>query len=501
MRFFSLNQRSMKIVAIVSIYLSIISGRFSFDRLFSLLPLPGWIELRFCFAFTAAIACLFLWRGGRHYEWRFHPHAILCLAMLFVLYLYFVLNVIFLGDVSHLGLFLSDTLIVLVSSLLIMILFDSEADVFIFAYAAEALGILLFLLAVLGVGNPELHGSGWAPIGGGSTFSRITYLTFCCAIFLWGRKDTKYPYVHLLIAALGLYATFASLQKAALLGGLIVILTFLLWLSSIKAYRKAIVILVLTATVLLCYSQHSGPMMMARVNEALSYTSASTSEHWTVDILRKIQSGNVKSFSDLTIEQQKKISAYLTLSDVPDTVQEEIRKSESGGAENNLHLLTSHLANMSRTIPIVDRSDRIAIAFYAWELFKKDWLFGNGIGNFHYSSIHKYTKKIETYSYPHNLFLEIAATSGIIGLLIFSGILFITIVLIQQRLFCHANILFLFGYQMFVFITAMYFGDSYDFRLYWYLAFVILATYKVEKSPSSMLNMTLYRATEKNSTD
>jgi hypothetical protein len=39
---------------------------------------------------------------------------------------------------------------------------------------------------------------------------------------------------------------------------------------------------------------------------------------------------------------------------------------------------------------------------------------------------------------------------------------------------------------MFVFITAMFFGDSYDFRLYWYMGFIMLASYKVEKSPASI---------------
>jgi O-antigen ligase len=462
-----------------------LSGRFSFDRFVIQTDYSEWLQLRLWFILLAAIVCAILLREKGEREWEPNKNVILYLISLFILCVYMIVNISFLGN-SQMGMsYLSDTLLVIASLALISILFHSESDLVVFAVAAEVIGMFLFLLCLLGFGNPDLNGIGWAPIGGPVTFYRIEFLSFCSALYLYRRTTHRSSILHLIVAALGLFSTLASLSKAAMLGAAVVILISLFWLLSKKEYRTAIVIIVLTMVVFLSFTHFKGTLMRARIDEASSnmlVRGASIwdihSEHWAFKILRKYKSRAKIDFADLDREQQEELLAFVTLSSLSHDEKEKT-KNRLLSTTYASREFASWLEYTTRVVILSDRTDRITMALRAWGLFKNNRWFGIGIGNYRFAVVNTYTKEIEVYSYPHNIVLEIAATTGAVGVLIFGGLLFLSALFLQQRLFYHMPLLFLLGYLVFVFITALYTGDNYDFRLFWYMTTMILVSFNM----------------------
>jgi len=83
------------------------------------------------------------------------------------------------------------------------------------------------------------------------------------------------------------------------------------------------------------------------------------------------------------------------------------------------------ITEVKKTIPNIERfslnnaknvsvNNRLKLYSDAWQLFKNKPLFGIGTGGF----------QTGEYNYPHNIFLEIAAENGLLGLIIFFGFLF-----------------------------------------------------------------------------
>jgi len=143
---------------------------------------------------------------------------------------------------------------------------------------------------------------------------------------------------------------------------------------------------------------------------------------------------------------------------------------------------TATIAGTSRELLIIDHSDRLRLAFHALESFKKNWLYGSGFGNFRVSYVNAYSGELGIYRYPHNIALEIAAATGILGLSLWCGALFLFQVFVAQRLSVYPGLLFLSGYMNFVLLTALFFGDIYDFRMYWLVGLIIIvAAHRVEK--------------------
>lgn len=94
-----------------------------------------------------------------------------------------------------------------------------------------------------------------------------------------------------------------------------------------------------------------------------------------------------------------------------------------------------------------------------------------GIGNFVFFELNYYAiGGIDSYYYPHNLILDLLASMGIVGFLLFGLVLFVLLILVRQQMRLVPELLFVKGYLLFILITAMVAGGFFDFRIFWFIA-------------------------------
>jgi O-antigen ligase len=364
--------------------------------------------------------------------------------------------------------YLVDVLMILVDLFLILNLIKTEGDIVIFAGIAEGIGVLLFVFCLLGFGRPELSGPGWAPFGGPFTFYHIEFLTFCGALYLSRKSPVKrIRVVHLIIAAIGLFSSYSSLSKAAFVGIFAVTLYYMFWLFSIRKVKHAIGIGALVISVFTFFYLIQGKIVKARVAE---FEGVGAGGFDPGNLLERMLPG-ISIYDDLrwdalTIDQRNKLINMVELFDL---------KWFPPYTKENLERLKEFI---NRVVIQYDASVRVRLILHAWKLFKSDRWFGAGIGNYLVEAINMYTKRVEKYIYPHNILLEIAASTGLLGLTIFSAALLISLAMSQRLLLGDENILYFSGYQIFMLVTAQFSGDAFDFRLFWFITLILISSHQ-----------------------
>lgn len=481
-------RKLLHIAAIASLFIGVFAGRFSLGRLFYGIQGDGiqgeWLQLRVLgIVFSAIfIITLVLIKGVENRKPS--AQAILYLSCLGLLHISLILNAYFLGNAQVQAGYRLDGIIVLASFILAIFLFRSPMDLRILAHIAEATGIMLFTLAIAGFGNPELNGLGWAPIGGPITFYRIEFLAFCSALYLFATASTRVGKVfHLAVSTLALFATFMSLSKAPLVGATVVIAYFTFWLFSKRKYERLGFIYVVTIVSGTAFYIFGGAIIQARI-EALDLAkppSSTIAKPPTSTIakpitlaelieVKKIYMGDVK-FESLSKSQQARIIAL-------DIVL-------GGGAPDYRTDLPAFIRHADRMVVMYDPAYRLHLFVHAVNMFRMHKWFGGGIGNYNYYGINMYSTQFEEYKYPHNILLEILFTNGLVGLAFFAITLLIAASLMQRVLFRHDAAIFYIGYVIFVFVTSLFSGDIYDFRLFWFVALVLILSHLATSIKSS----------------
>jgi O-antigen ligase len=454
----------LKVGCLVALFVAIFSGRFSFVRFADELARSDWLQLRFWFSALALAGWAALQRhGDRSSRLRLGAELIIWLALFFLLYAYLLANVVVLGDASSVAGQITDIAITATQAWLIIQIVRSETDLAWFARIAEGVGVVLFILCLAGFGNPDVNGASWAPFGGPITFYRLEFLAFCCALYLYAREGEPLPLLHLLVAAIALFSTLASLSKTALFSAVIAAALILFWFVSVRRWRQALLVGVTVAIALSAFASLRGKIMAARVNEAVETPIALLGDEqagrrdWPVAVLRRIQAGENVRFADLPAWQQRYIRAVVT--------------------DDNLDKLPlpAILENVNRLVIYQDSTARARLWSEAWFLYRSSPWIGVGIGNYLIEDINRYSKEIELYRYPHNIVLEMAAFTGTVGVVLFSLLALHSLVCVTRRAMKQPALVCAMAYLVFVLATALSSGDYFDFRVFWLFALLVLA--------------------------
>src|SRR5688572_11108324 len=232
----------LRVGCALALFIAVFSGRFSIARFVDETARVDWLQLRLWFTGLAALGWVLLLYHGSQLRRHFGRDLGLWLGLFALFYLYLIANAAFLGAPETAAEHVADILIIGVQAFLIVQIVRAEEDLAWFARIAEAVGVLLFLLCVAGLGNPDLNGAGWAPFGGPTTFYRIEFLAFCSALYLFARDARRFALIHLAAAAIALFSTLGSLSKIALLASLIVVTYFLFRLLAARHWRQAIAV-------------------------------------------------------------------------------------------------------------------------------------------------------------------------------------------------------------------------------------------------------------------
>ena len=451
---------ALRVACLLALFVAIFAGRFSFARFFDESARSNWLELRVWFTALAMVGWMALaHRENGTLERGLRSDLRLWLSFLALFYAYFLVNALVLGNPVFASQNVADILVTAAQAFLALRIVRSEVDLVWFARIAEGVGMVLFVFCLAGFGNPEVNGVGWAPFGGPATFYRIEFLTFCCALYLYTRDREPVAYLHLPIAAIGLFSAFASLSKVAFVASLVVVILGTFWLLSTYRRKHALLLLFTAGLTLMVFSELRGELLKARVNEALSAPSLvlEAKQEWPLAVMRRIESGEKVTFYDLPARQQEFLRLIFT------------------GADLERFPLPTILQKLSRVMVYDDSSARGRLWLHAWELFRTNPWLGAGIGYYSVEQINLYTKRIESYRYPHNIVLEVAAATGLVGLSLFALLIFDTFVLLQQRVMKDPSLVFVTGYPLFILIAALASGDYFDFRVFWLFTLIVLA--------------------------
>ncbi len=477
-----LRQHPLRYLGMALVFVAIFSGKFSFDRFVAETSRTPWLELRIWASVLACAVAFFLIYRGHLKIPAFRKELLLGLAFIVLLHGYFIVNAVLIGDVTRQAEYILDFSLLLLWAFLVVFYFRSQADLIVFSIIAEAVALTLFILALLGWGNPDLNGEGWAPLGGTITFYRIEFLAFCAGLYLSTLTTATYSKgIHLMVAGIGLFSALASLSKAAFIAAFCVALVAIFNLLSVKQYQRAAGIATITCAVFFGFFWIKGDLLQNRVERATGSTltvrpaepavcpAGITPPPWSLlhaystRILEKIQLQQAISIDDLTEEERTQLR----------TLWQVFKKDD---LPHYLADLKPFLLSINGIVVLKDGTTRLPMALTAWDAFVPHKWFGIGVGNYIYQGFNSCTDVIDIYRYPHNIILEILATTGLFGIVLFLGAVFYFQVLLRRYFLRDSASICLAGYGMFIIITALFAGDIYDFRLYWYIGLIILVT-------------------------
>lgn len=489
----------LHVFGILLIFIAIFSGKFSFDRFLVETSRISWLELRIWASVLACVVVLLLVRRGHLKLPVLTKESVIGLTLLALLHGYFILNVALFGNTTRKAEYILDFSLVLLWAFLIVFYFRSQRELIIFSIVAEAAAIILFILALLGWGNPELNGYGWAPFGGPITFYRMEFLAFCAGLYLFRMSTTAYTKgLHLLVASIGVFSAFASLSKAAFIAALCVTLFVTFNLLSVKRYKQAAVVAAITCGISFGFFLVKGDLFQKRIEwatgSAIPVRPAETapspakpapspepamrpgnpaSPSWnpqyaySTRVLEKIQHHTITTIDELTELEQAQLRAIWQV-------------FKEGDLPTSMKDLKPFLISINGMVVLNDGTSRLPMALAAWDAFLSHKWFGIGIGNYVYKSFNSWANVIDSYYYPHNIVLEIIATAGLLGIAIFFVVIFYFLVLLRQR-FAHWELSVYFtAFGVFIFLTALFSGDLYDFRIFWHVGLITLVCFHVD---------------------
>ena len=422
----------LDILASLLIVVVVFAGKLGIDRLVPAIDHSPLFEFRF-WSILGALAIM--WHGRATVAWaRAREPALLALtalcAMLWVRGL-FGHGPGFAEKSLDMVYLLAQCMVVLVSTRRQLVLMAAWAILF---------AMLLFLLAAYGVGDPQLNGEGWAPIGGPTTFYRIEFLGVCLCWCFYRVLGPRYWVLPIAAIAL-LFGTLASLSKIALPGATLVLTVFTLNHLRRKDWRSAALVVAASVAPILIWQSTKAETMQRRMDRALIAHAPGTIT---------AAPGKPRVGTDFEIQTNYCIGHA---------------PGETTAGDGPANCITGYF---------VDRSSRLVFAAHALAGIAAKPLFGQGVAAFALHMPNPQTSKTEVYRYPHNIVLEIAFEAGLIGaglLLLALGALFWLSI---RAAWAEPVGLYLLGYMVFMLLSALVSGDFYDSRLLWVAGFALI---------------------------
>lgn len=436
-----------------------ISGKLAATKfLGSVLPAPL-LEIRL-WATIAAAGLLLPFAHSIRWN-RFNIHIF---GSILVLVIYIILRAPF-GATDLTALKVVD-LIYLILFCCLMLVIASDAARFIVCGTTILISSgILFVLALTGIAtNPELNGAGWAAIGGPLTFYRLEFLGFSCALWMLLRNKS-HPAIGTILLGGFLFATLASLSKAAYGATTIVLLVLTAGLIVQRNWR-ALATLVVTALVVFAgWHTFLSSNFYTRTSSAFTSQQAEPTEKDLAEIEKRYR---LAPPSDKPAEDLK--------SDATTPERERLNKDNflapgfSFSTEFRWCVLDAPVGTEQATITchkktMIDKTQRL---FFLFKALENPTLFGHGIANFRVFALNPGADyRLEQYTYPHDVIAELLYDAGIVGVGLLIVALMFSLAGFFRFLVHDYALLALGGFALFVFISALAGGDFYDFRLFW----------------------------------
>lgn len=367
------------------------------------------------------------------------------------------------------------------------------------AYTLIGLALVYLAIAVAGqifpaLGSEVNFGLGWGPVGGPITFNRVQFLAFCVAMCLARGSAIRY----LVYGALGcifLFATIASLQKAALLSAALTILfiaAHLLWNRRYIQLASLLFIGLTASTALLSiYGDRlsyrierltepgQGTPDVAAVPQAeiLAESAVTPAVIELPEVLPADTGSTVPMKPPAPIEviepEPQEVDSPLFI--VPDVPQPTTAFTIDAFTILLRYCVYDHPhvegnAQPQLSCPAVelnDRSTRLVFWAEAVRAASRSPIVGNGIGSFQVTVVNNSTMRPDTYPYPHNLILEIASEAGAVGVVLLFLALFAAAFAPATSPASVTTRIYVMAFMVFLFLGTMFSGDFYDSRLLW----------------------------------
>lgn len=303
-----------------------------------------------------------------------------------------------------------------------------------------AMGLILFVIALLGLARPVGGAYGWAPVGSPITFYRLEFLavitTLVFAGFLAHRPRWRATWY--VLAAIMTYGTLASTSRIAPLA-LVVAATWLgVGLLAKRNYRPVLWLI--------------GGMVVVMVLAGALRGQLLTSRYF--HIFKRTQSESALTMAKRPAAPAPPKARRTTPAAVPPA---------------------------GESIAVTDRTGRIGMFVLAMQLTVERPLIGAGPNGFYYRKVTHLSKgakrrrglkhdPVEIFRYPHNVMLEMLAFGGTTGgMLLILAIIGPLVPAIRAGA-GNNHALTLSAYLPFALFVSLVSGDIYDLRLFWYVA-------------------------------
>lgn len=430
---------------------------------------PSWLlEIRLWATIAAAGLLLPLASSIRWNRWNAYTF-----GSIFILVAYLILRAPF-GATDLTALKVVDLIYLVILCYLMLIVASDAARLAICGATILIASGVLFVLALTGVAtNPGLNGMGWAAIGGPLTFYRLEFLGFSCALWVILRNK-YYPAVGIILLGIFLFATLASLSKAAYGGTIIVLLVLAAGLIAQRNWRPLATLVIISFLVFAGWHTFLASNFYTRTNAAFSSQQPAPTEEDFAKIEKRYQfssssdeagadqiSGSTETWGKATSDKRRLSKnnflapGFSFLTEFRWCVLDNPKGTEQA-------TVTCHKKT------IMDRTQRL---FFLFKALEAPTLFGHGIANFRVLALNPGEGyRLEQYNYPHNVVVELLYNAGIIGL----GLLIVALVFSVAGFFRFIGrepaLLALGGFGIFIFLSSLAAGDFYDFRLFWFVA-------------------------------
>ncbi len=355
-----------------------------------------------------------------------------------------------------------------------LIIFKSKNDLILFSYIAVFAGLLFFLLAFLGIGKTGID-YGWSAYGGPITFYKIEFASFCCAMYLSiNNENLKFKISLYCIAALNLFSVFMTQSKTPVAAIIIILFYLVIILFIIKKYTLGIITCITIVATLEIFIFVNGKLLINRINYTARIESITsiqkrmTAAEYNQLLSKFFGEKKIKKMPRLNAKEIREINYILDFFSV--------NCYQNKDENKQLQCIKEYLHYYESTFFYIDTSDRIKLTMHGIKLAKKNPLFGVGIAKYKLPIYNIYTKEIFFYEYPHNIILEIALATGIIGFSLISLLLITLIVILHQELLHNYEIIFFISLLFFFLLSSCLAGNYYDFRFVVYVPLIVLGS-------------------------
>lgn len=415
------------------------------------------IDVRIAALIAATLLEAFhIFRTGAVVRWK-NEHLLLVFVPLTGFVAYCCLAEVFVWGGAFRSSFFSDLFYLLWLVALFGIMFPNQADLVLLARTAElaAFGLFLVLLSQ-SVGTVEGLAERWST---SVTTFRIELVGLCTALYLlYVTPQLGWRLLHVAVAVCLIYAALATASRTSILvlPGLLVAFIFYFlvrgrwWVISVVGGA------ILAGTLLFSISDRADALVQQLTSVLVA---------------------------ELPMASQIQVAEGENGVSIPDPIEEAIRRlndpqfqaycRQSLQAVSDLPVSVENYS-CSRYVALPDSTHRLRMMMKALTLLGENPLFGVGAEGYHLTLAYG-EKEAATYSYPHNLLLEVAARTGLVGTLLMAiSALGVGAVLVRA-LVSSQSVVFLCGIPLIYALASLTGGDIYDARSIWAVAAAIAA--------------------------